>query len=205
MKKKRRLKKKIRVILSVVLGLLVFLVIVFSILRVIDGLKPTVVEVIDTIDKYNYTLDDRDNSLFTDYFADLKKVLNEDNIDFDEYAELLSKMFVIDFYTLDNKLNKYDVGGLQFLDADIYKGFNLKAMDTIYKYIGVIEGAPDVNFVEIVDIKDKNILYNEETYEGYSVTLSWKYVKDYGYDTDGDVLIIRDGEFLKIIEFVGGN
>ena len=42
--------------------------------------------------------------IYKTYFKELSKVLNEKTIDYTEYAKLISKLFVIDLYTLDNKL-----------------------------------------------------------------------------------------------------
>ena len=36
-------------------------------------------------------------------------------VDNKKYAEAISKLFVIDFFTLDNKSSKNDVGGVQFV------------------------------------------------------------------------------------------
>ena len=43
-------------------------------------------------------------------FKELEIVLNEDHIDYSKYAELLSELFVIDVFTLNNKLASTDIG-----------------------------------------------------------------------------------------------
>ena len=40
-----------------------------------------------------------------------------------------------DFYNLENKITKNDVGGLQFIHEDMQENFLLKAKDTMYKNI----------------------------------------------------------------------
>ena len=78
--------------------------------------KPIVkTSVLDKMDKYGYSLEDRDTKLFKDTYYELKDVLESDNIDYKIYGEKLSELFVIDLFTISNKISKYDVGGLDYL------------------------------------------------------------------------------------------
>ena len=85
--------------------------------------------------KYDYTVYKRDSSLYKETFKDLKKVLDASEIDYNKYAEDVTKLFIIDFYTLNNKLSKDDIGGLQYIKSDFKDNFILNARNTIYKYI----------------------------------------------------------------------
>ena len=71
--------------------------------------------IISSIDKFGYTLDDRDTKYMQSEFKNLEDILASDPIDYQKYAESLAKLFVIDFYTLNNKVNKYDVGSLEYI------------------------------------------------------------------------------------------
>lgn len=70
---------------------------------------------VKSIEGYGITLDDLDSELYKSEFEVLKKNLESGNIDYDAYAESVAKMFVIDLYTIKNKVNKYDVGGVELV------------------------------------------------------------------------------------------
>ncbi|MCI9281233.1 MAG: hypothetical protein HFI49_03125, partial [Bacilli bacterium] len=98
--------------------------------------KPKIeTKIISNIEKYGYTLDDRDTKYMKETFKELESVLNAEEINEEEYAKILSKLFIIDFYTLSNKINKYDVGSLEYILNDKQEMFKNKAMDTIYSDI----------------------------------------------------------------------
>ena len=71
--------------------------------------KPkNVTNIISNISNYGYSLDDRDTKYMKETFKELENILNADDIDEEAYAEGVAKLFVIDFYTLSNKINKYE-------------------------------------------------------------------------------------------------
>ena len=90
---------------------------------------------VDDIRGYHYAIENRDSKLMKDNFALLKDVLLSQEIDYEKYAEYLSKLFVIDLYTLSNKNNKYDIGGTEYVYPDNVNSYKLKAQDTLYKYL----------------------------------------------------------------------
>ena len=89
------------------------------------------IEVLDSIVGYDYHLEDRDGELYKEAFFKLKNLLEKSNtIDDKQYAEYLATLFLVDFYTLENKISKYDVGSLDFLYPEEQEKFQKKAMDT---------------------------------------------------------------------------
>ena len=82
--------------------------------------EPEVVKVesLDTIKGYDYVLKSNDTKYYKGLFNELKKLLESKDVNDEEYAKLISKMFITDLYTLDNKLNKYEVGGAMFVHPD---------------------------------------------------------------------------------------
>ena len=88
-------------------------------------------ENLDTLELYGYTLDDEDTELYKTYFNELKEVLNEEEIDKEEYASLLVQLFVVDVYNLDNKLTSTDIGGLEFIHTDMVENFKINLGDTM--------------------------------------------------------------------------
>ena len=99
--------------------------------------KPEVVRIsnLDSISGYNYNLKSNDKELYKSEFKILKKNLESNEINKEEYAKSISKMFIIDLYTLNNKINKYEIGGEQFVYPDAVENFKLNVQNTIYKYL----------------------------------------------------------------------
>ena len=70
---------------------------------------------LESISGYDYKLEDRDTKLYEEEFNTLKTNLTSNNIDYTEYAKSIAKLYIIDLYTLNNKLNKYDIGSKEFI------------------------------------------------------------------------------------------
>ena len=130
--KKRRLKKRIVLIIILVLLAIGGYYVGKKIYLKLNTFN---VKVVDKIDNYPYTLDDRDTELFKSNFNELKNILNKSEIDEEAYAKLVAKLFVIDLYTMNNKINKYDIGGLDYVLPSAKENYQLKVQDTMYKYI----------------------------------------------------------------------
>lgn len=167
--------------------------------------KPKVeTKVISNIEKFGYTLDDRDTKYMKETFKELEQVLNAEEIDNEEYAKVLSKLFVIDFYTLNNKINKYDVGSLEYILNGKQEMFKNKAMDTIYRdvidntYKDRVQELPEITNVEITDIKEEKIELNKEEVNSIQVTMSYTYKKDLGYDKEGIINLVENNNKLEV-------
>jgi len=170
--------------------------------------KPKIeTKIISNIEKYGYTLDDRDTKYMKETFKELESVLNAEEINEEEYAKILSKLFIIDFYTLSNKINKYDVGSLEYILNDKQEMFKNKAMDTIYSdiydntYKDRVQELPEITKVEIVDFKEEEIEINKETIESYKVTMRFTYKKDLGYDKEGTLNLVKNNNKLEVVMY----
>ena len=202
---------------SVKRGFLIFLVILFVISLAFLGYygyemymgirsKPTEVKIIDKIEAYNYYLEEDAPEGYKTMFKELAKVLKEKEIDEKEYASLISSMFVLDFYTLNNKVSKNDIGGVQFIHSKYKDNFILEAGDTVYKYIELnLDGKrkqklPEVTSVEVIDSETR--AYN---YEGikdnssYIIKLKLSYKEDLGYPSEVTVKLVHTDKKLEII------
>ena len=98
-----------------------------------DSKDPVVVEIkkLDEIKGFSYYLYDNSTDLYKELFNELKTVLETDPIDESKYAEIVSKMFVEDFYTLSTKVTNQDVGGLDFVHSSVKENLKLKASNTL--------------------------------------------------------------------------
>lgn len=165
------------IILLIILGILVF--------GIIKSLKNDVKEtvVLDTIENYNYELTDNDTKYFKETFKELKKALNESNEE--EYAISVSKLFIIDFYSLSSAINKNDVGGTQFIESSSKENFIKKAKDTIYKNVeNNIYGDRKQELPTVKEVTIENIeKTTKNNMDYYNVLASVSYEKDMGYPT----------------------
>ena len=130
---------KIRIFNSIITILLiagiVFLVVIVLQNFVKKDNGKTEEKVVDEITTFNYTVGENDTKLFKDTFNDLKKVLKEKEVDNEKYAEIMSKLFVIDFFSLNNKTSKNDIGGVQFVYSGYKTDFVEYARNGIYKQV----------------------------------------------------------------------
>ena len=179
-----------------------------------------IVKVEKKIEGYGYTLDENETDLYKEEFDNLESILEESEVDYEEYAKSISKLFVIDFYTLDNKLSKNDIGGTMFIRKDIRDNFIDKARSTFYKYVEIKEGRtqklPIVSGIEDVTVEKTTYTIKKisktttkkagtatnvgETVEAYKVVISWTYEEDLGYETYKTIYLVQDGKKLSIIE-----
>lgn len=195
-------KKRRRLVICLILFLLVISILLYYL---IFYKNPTSRKTIDEINVYGYKLEDRDTKLMKDTFNSLKSVLNKEEINYEKYAEIISKLFIIDLYTIDNKLDSYDIGGMEFVHPDDVSEYKANVKNTLYNYIGSIdnreEKMPEVKSIKLRDIKESTFTYNEKEYDSYIVSLSWDYVKNLGYDDEGYVTVIKDDDKLYVTEF----
>lgn len=164
----------------------------------------TTAKIIDTISGYGYVIDDNDTKLFKKKFYELKDVLSHDEVDDLEYSKLVAELFIIDFFTLDNKISKNDVGGVQFVYSNYKASFVDKARDEFYKYVdNNLNGdrnqeLPVVSIVYIDSAKNISLedILNSEEFENinkaYAIELSWEYEEDLGYQDEATIIVIED-------------
>lgn len=161
----------------------------------------------DKTAKFDYTLDKDNTNLMKENFKELKDILANDNINYEDYAKTLAKLFIIDLYTIDNKKSMYDVGSLEYVydkenfktrcQNTLYKGLNDKSTRKNNEY-------PIVESINIDSFENGEFNYNDNKYESYEITLSWDYKKDLGYDKKGKVTIIKIEDKLYVVSYEGG-
>lgn len=208
-KKKRISKKKI---IKFILVLILLLFIVFGAYQVITGMKDKKkvkqqVKVEEKIDDYGYELEDNETEYYKSLFKELKAVLNEKELDEEKYASLISQLFLTDFFTLDNKLSKNDIGGLQFVYSDFQTDFEKLAKESVYRYIESNiygdrkQSLPIVKEVSVTNIENASFNYLDQTDEhAYQVDLKISYEEDMGYQEDATLVLIHNNDRLEIIK-----
>lgn len=159
-----------------------------------------------SIKDFDYILYEDDIDIYKDEFKKLKKNLESSNINYTEYAESVSKMFVMDLYSLEAKKNMYDVGGIQFVYPDIRDNYKLNVSNTLYKYMkdnsdGKREQVlPMVKSVNIKNEDETKYKIGEEEFDGYKINLDIEYVKDLEYDKSAEIILVKKDKYLYIVE-----
>lgn len=206
MKKRRKLKKKV-VVLIVLIIIALFSITGLILYNTFFSKSDNSVKVVDEIPGYGYTLQDDQPKIYKELFKELAEVLSKDSVDEDEYAKLISQMAVIDFYNLDNKVSKNDVGGVQFIRAKNIDNFVLEASETVYKYIehdiygNRNQTLPEVTSSSVKDIKQEAYSYKDiKDDKAYTVTVNIEYKKDLDYPTEVIVKLLHTDKKLEIYE-----
>lgn len=174
-----------------------------------EGVKNNV-KVVDSIVDFSYTLDERDTSLMKENYKELKKLLKEKDINYEEYSQVIAKLFIIDLFTMDNKINKYDVGSLEYVYPETIDNFKLNIEDTIYKsmedntYDKRVQELPIVKSIKVIDTKTSTFKINEEELDSFIVTLNWEYEKDLGYDKEATITLIKENKKVYVVEYKAG-
>lgn len=170
----KRINNIITIIIIVLL--LILLSLIYGIIKELKNeVKGTII--LDTIENYNYQLTDNDTEYFKETFSELKKALKDENEE--EYAISVSKLFIIDFYSLSSAINKNDVGGTQFIESSSRETFIKKAKDTLYK--NVENNMYGDRKQELPTVKEVNIENIEKQENYYTVIANITYVEDMGY------------------------
>lgn len=195
--------KKVLALLMLI-GVILFGYLIFRVRN--DFFKKQDKTVVDSIGLYGYTLEKTDTKLYENYFKELSKILNEKTIDYEKYAEYLSKLFIVDTFTLNNKLASTDIGGTEFIHPDLKENFKENMGNNMYRNIQVnLDGKrqqelPIVKDVTIDTIKEDKVKYNDKEYDGYIIKANIEYEKDLGYQTEIELTLIKDDKILYIIK-----
>lgn len=205
MKKKRKINVK-RVAILIILLALIIVGAVLAVNKLTHKEKETQeVKEVASIDAYGYTLKDNATAYYKKLFKELEKTLNAKEVDEDKYAELVAQMFIADFFNLDNKISKNDVGGKQFVYADYQSDFEKFAMDSMYKsvesdvYGDRDQELPEVTNVEVTKVKNDTYTYGENSDENaYVFNFKIEYKKDLDYQTEGSLTLIHNGNKIEV-------
>ncbi len=196
-----------------ILTFIAFLIIIFTGLAIYtflikkDVKEKIEVNVVDEIKDYGYSINSLDSKYYKELFEQLKTILKADEIDKEAYAKVVAELFVVDLYTIDTKVNKYDVGGDQYYHADKLYMYKKKVVETFYElvkdnsYGDRKQELPVVSNIEVVDYKTATYKLGEEEVPSYVVTLKWSYEKDLGYDQEGIVTLVDNGNKIEVVEF----
>lgn len=194
------------VMISLILVVIIVIGVKFTLEFLVKNEKNVVTKKeLDSLELYGYTLDDYDSDLYKEYFNDLKSTLNSKEVNYEDYAKEIVKLFVSDFYTLDNKLTSSDIGGVEFIPSDMVENFKMHAGDTMYNHVKTniygdrVQELPIVKSVEVTNIENITYTYKDKEYSAYKVSARWEYQEDLGYKNNEIFTLIKDNNKLYIV------
>ena len=205
------MKKKVkRILLGIVIVALLALL-AFVVYKSFTPKQQEVKEakVVSHIEEYGYKLKDNKPKEYKEMFKELEDILGAEEVDEEAYVKKISEMFVYDFYSLDDKDAKTDIGGVDFVYSGVLENFLQNAQNTYYKYVeSNIYGnrnqkLPIVKDIEITGLEQIPFAYGDQTDEhAYSVTVTWDYTDaDFAtYQKSGTLKFIHDGKKLCLVE-----
>lgn len=201
------MKKRNKIILFIVIVLLVVGASLFCYIKFVkkdDNVNK--VTNVEEIDKFGYTLKSNATETYKKEYEILKTNLKSTDINEEEYVKSVAKLFIIDLYTISNKINKYDVGGTEFVYPDSLENYKVNVEDTLYKYVednsnnSRTQSLPEVSEVQITDFKKVKYKVSNTELDAYEVALKWSYVVDMGYESEGSVIILEKDNKYYVVE-----
>ena len=206
---KLKKKAKQRIIIFIVLILLVVLGVLLW--KQFSKTESTVKEtkIVSQIGKYGYKLKDNKPAAYKKMFKELEDILNEKTVDEEKYVKKISEMFVYDFYSLDDKTAKTDIGGVDFVHPAALDNFLKNAQNTYYKYVenniynNRTQKLPIVNNIEVTGTEKAPFAYGEQTDEAaYKVAVKWDYTDTQfsTYQKSAVLVFVHDGIKLELVE-----
>ena len=159
-------------------------------------------KVYDSIEKYGYTLNDDATNYYKQEFDKLKTIEEDKDV-----ATQVAKLFVIDLYSINYKINKYEVTSMQYFYSDKKDMHRQKVLDTIYKYVednsydDRNQDLPEVSEVIVKKEEEGTYKMGDDKKDAYIVTLGISYVKDLGYDKLCEVILVKDGNNYSVVSY----
>ena len=206
MKLKKNVKRKIIILLVMIIAAVGGY---FAYKEILSKDTTKEVKVIDNISKYGYNLKENKPKKYKDMFNELKKILSEKEVDEEKYVSKISEMFIYDFYSLDDKAAKTDIGGVDFVYKEVIDNFLQNAQNTYYKYVesniynNRNQALPEVGDITISSVEQKPFKYGNVTDDlAYYVTVSWEYTKEdfSNYQKEANLIFVHDGIKLVLVE-----
>ena len=206
-----KLKKNIKKIL-IISGIIVFLGIIATIILINlpeKNLDNETIKVINEVEKYDYKLKETKTKRYKKMFEELKEILKAETVDEESYVSKITEMFIYDFYSLEDKTAKTDVGGVEFVYQPVLENFLINAQDTYYKYVesniynNRNQQLPEVDAITINSITKELFAYGDKNDENaYIVNVSWTYTDNQfsTYQKNATLVFIHDGNKLFLVE-----
>lgn len=205
-----KLKKKVKLVLITTLVVVIIAILGFAAYKMFftkEEVKGT--KIISSIEKYDYHLKDNKSKKYQAYFKELSKILESKEVDEEEYVSKITEMFIVDFFSLNDRSAKTDVGGVDFVHPDIIENFLQNAENTYYKnlesniYGNRKQQLPTVDTITIESVETTTYTYNEtEDTNAYLVKATWTYTdnKFSDYQQTASLVFVHQDKKLYLVE-----
>lgn len=211
-RKKVRIKKDnvfICFLIVLLIGLIISMVILAKNILKKEKVEVVEVQVVDKLDEYGYYLTDHNTDYYKKLYNELKDTLSSEKVDEEKYVSLLSQLFTADFYDLNSKLSKNDVGGVQFVSSEYQDSFIKTASTTggIYYYVKSDlygdrkQDLPVIKKVDVLSIENEAFSHESiNDTNAYVVVLNVEYEQDLGYPKTVTLTIVHNEKKLEVVE-----
>ncbi len=204
-----KLKKKVKRVLIAILIILAIAAIGIGIFLMTKKEEVQTAKVISTINDYGYTLKDNKSKRYQKLFEELDEILKKESVEEEEYVKKIAEMFILDFYTLNDKTAKTDVGGVDFVYSTIVDNFLENAENTFYRYVESNiyndrkQKLPTVDEITIESVEKTTYEYEDTTdEEAYQVVVNWTYTDQEfeDYQTTATLIFVHEDKKLSLVE-----
>lgn len=179
-------------------------IIVYTRLKNSSDTPVNVATVKDTIEKYGYTLNDDATAYYQQEFDNLKEMSNDSSKTDEDIASQVAKLFVIDLYSINYKVNKYEVTSAQYFYSDKQDMHTQKVIDKLYNlvednaYNDRKQKLPEVTNVSVNNVTKSTYKLSDDTKDSYIIDLGITYKEDMGYDTESIVTMVKDTNNINL-------
>lgn len=206
-----KVKKKVKKIIIGVVVVALLVLLGFVIYKSVTNKEPEVkeVKIVSKIDEYGYNLKENKPQAYKDMFKELEEILKAKEVDEEAYGKKITEMFIYDFYSLEDKDAKTDIGGVDFVYPEIRENFLQNAQNTYYKYVesniygNRSQKLPVVKDIEVSSFEKAPFAYGEKTDENaYTAAVTWDYTDATfnTYQKSATLKFIHDGKKLCLVE-----
>jgi len=203
MKKKNKINiKRVAILVLIVIAIICLILWLVNKNKVVEVNVSTT----DNMSSYGYSLPDNATDYYKSLYKELQTNLNGTQVNEEEYARSVAKLFLTDFFTLSNKVMKSDIGGKQFVYSSYQEDFMKYAKESIYSNVqSNLDGnrkqdLPKVKDIEITKLSNEKYTYQKNTDDkAYDIIATITYEKDMGYQKSAELIIIHTDKKLEIV------
>lgn len=211
-KRKAKLKKWVKIVISIPIILLVLTIIGYIIYSNIFNKKEEKIETVIKeeleLDNYKYYINSNASDYEKEVFEELKKVLSKEEINEEEYASSLAKVFISNLFTLNSKNNSSDIPSSQYVYDSYQETYKTIIKDTIYSNIELnlngerTQELPEVSNIEIISSKRTKFFLNNQVMDeqAFDIKANVSYVKDLGYPKEYNIVLVRNNDLLEVVK-----
>ena len=198
------------ILIAILFAIVGTFIIIYTRLQKKSDAPVNVASVKDSIDKYGYTLNDNATAYYQQEFDSLKAMANDSSKTDEDIATQVAKLFVIDLFSINYKVNKYEVTSAQYFYSDKQDMHKQKVIDKLYNlvednaYDDRQQKLPEVTNVTVNSTtKGTYNMSDTKKVDSYVVDLNITYKEDLGYDTESLVTMVKDtnGVNMSVVNY----